>query len=385
MDFSELDEVLALRAEIREFLSRALTPEVRTRGGAGGHEGFFDWEFHRALADAGWIGLDVPQEYGGRGLGPLAASVLAEELIKAGASASGLTTSMMIAHTLVHCGSEWQRREFLPRILRGEVIIALGYTEPGAGSDLASVSSRSTQEDPGERWLVNAQKMFTTSAHMATHVFLLTRSGPPGRGHRGLTLFLVPLSSPGIEITPIYTLGGERTNATYYTDVLVDDEMRVGAPGEAWGVLMVALSFERRARFVNESRQVLASLAQRLSSEPPLPERERGAYDRLLVDTAIDIEVSVALDQAAKWVYAQGEIPRIEGSMARLHSTLAYQRATSRALEALGPQALVPKATSSSFALEEALRQSVIGTIYGGSSEVQRNIIAQGHLRMPRN
>jgi alkylation response protein AidB-like acyl-CoA dehydrogenase len=382
MDFSELDEVAVLRAEIQEFLGRTLTPEVQARGGAGSHEGFFDWEFHRQLAQAGWIGLDVPVEYGGRGLGPLAASVLTEELIKAGASASGLTTSMMIAHTLVHCGSPWQREEFLPRILRGEVIIALGYTEPGAGSDLASVASRAARE--GDSWRVNAQKMFTTSAHLATHVFLLTRSGPPGRGHRGLTLFLVPLSAPGVEITPIYTLGGERTNATYYTDVLVDDEMRVGAPGEAWPVLMVALSFERRARFVNESRQVLASLIQRLSSGPPVPERERGAYDQLIVDTAIDVEVSVALDQAAKWVYARGEIPRIEGSMARLHSTLAYQRATSRALETLGPQALLPKATSP-YAAEEALRQSVIGTIYGGTSEVQRNIIAQGHLRMPRS
>src|SRR5512146_1812884 len=140
MDFSELDEVAALRAEIQEFLSQALTPEVKARGGSGSHEGFFDWEFHRQLARAGWIGLDVPAEYGGRGLGPLAASVLTEELIKAGAAASGLTTSMMIAHTLVRCGSPRQREEFLPRILRGEVIVALGYTEPGAGSDLASVA-----------------------------------------------------------------------------------------------------------------------------------------------------------------------------------------------------------------------------------------------------
>jgi len=161
--------------------------------------------------------------------------------------------------------------------------------------------------------------------------------------------------------------------------------MRVGPPGEAWSVLMVALSFERRARFVNESRQVLASLVDRLSAAPAVPERERGAYDRVLVDTAIDIEVSVALDQAAKWVYAKGEIPRIEGSMARLHSTLAYQRATSQAMEILGPEALVLKGTSSSYSTEAALRQSVIGTIYGGSSEVQRNIIAQNYLRMPRS
>jgi alkylation response protein AidB-like acyl-CoA dehydrogenase len=381
MDFSELDEVIALRAEIRSFLDEHLTPDVLER--AGRNEAFHDWQFHRALAAGGWLGLELPTDYGGRGLGPLAASVLAEELNNAGAPTAGLTTTMMVANTLVHRGSAWLRQEFLPRILRGEVVVALGYSEPGAGSDLASIASRA--EPDGECWRINAQKMFTTSANVATHVFLLTRSGPPGRGHSGMTLFLVPLASPGVEIQPIYTLSGERTNSTFYNDVVVPDELRVGGAGDAWSVLMVALSFERRARFVSESTKVLELLAERLEADATMAIDQRGWYERLLVDTAIDIEVSVVLDQATKWVYAQGEIPRVEGSMARLHSTLAYQRATSAAIDLLGPDGLVSSGPAGrGISADAYFRQSVVGTIYGGTSEVQRNIIAQSFLGMPR-
>ena len=149
----------------------------------------------------------------------------------------------MVANIIRHVGNESQKQEILPRALSGEILIVLGFTEPESGSDVAAAQTRAVRD--GDEWVINGQKMFTTNAEEADYVFLLTRTNPDVPKHKGLTTFLVPLRQPGVEIQPVYTVSGERTNLTFYTDVHVDDSLRIGEVDGGWDVMTVSLTFER--------------------------------------------------------------------------------------------------------------------------------------------
>ncbi len=239
--------------EVREFVTRHCTEDVVELAHETGT--MHDWRLHRALAEKGWLAADWPVSDGGQGRDPWEILELHEELARAGAPVHGWGTSNLVAHTLAIAGSETQRREIVPRILRGDALCCLGYSEPDAGSDVAAAATRAVRD--GDDWIINGQKMFTTLAHESTYVFLLTRTNTEVAKHRGLTMFLVPLATEGIEITAIHTLGGERTNVTFYTDVRVPDSCRVGAVDAGWDVMGVALAFERNPTMVNELDRLL--------------------------------------------------------------------------------------------------------------------------------
>jgi alkylation response protein AidB-like acyl-CoA dehydrogenase len=171
-------------------------------------------ELHRRLAEAGWYAAGWPVEYGGRDdVDPGLAQAVIQAVMRSGVHNDGWATTEIVINTLRHVGTEDQKREFIGGALRGEVIIVLGYTEPDSGSDVAAAKTRAVRD--GDHWVVNGQKMFTSTAHMATHAFMLTRTNTDAPKHRGLTTFMLSLSSPGVEVQPVWTLGGQRTNATY--------------------------------------------------------------------------------------------------------------------------------------------------------------------------
>ena len=224
MDFSRTDGLAGYRTQARQWAAEQLREEwLAQEHETGTHH---NPVLHRLLAEQGILGAGWPKEYGGSDVDPGLADAIIEEISRRGLRMDGWITTWMVLHTINEVGSEQLKREVIPAALAGEAVIVLGYTEPSSGSDVAAAQTRAVPVDGG--WSINGSKMFTSTAHMATHVFLLTRTNTQVPKHRGLTLFLVPLDLPGIEIRPIYTLGGQRTNTTFYNDVVVPDSARVG-------------------------------------------------------------------------------------------------------------------------------------------------------------
>lgn len=388
MDFELGEKAETFRAEVRAFFDEQMTDEIRERVHRTGT--VHDWSIHRALAERGWLAASWPVEYGGQGRDPLEMVAFAEEAQRCHAPMIGLNVTMMVSTVLRQCAGEELKQEIIPRVLAGELLFCLGYSEPDAGSDVASVKTRAVRD--GDEWVINGQKMFTTLAHEATHVFLLTRTNPSVPKHQGLTMFLVPLDSPGIEVRPVHTLGGERTNITFYSDVRVPDRMRVGEVDDGWGTMTVALTYERGGGGGAGGPEALEVLDHAVR----WAQRHDGSGDRPIDDPlvkerlgrmAVEGEVARLLDLRVRWIAASGERPGVEGSMSKLFSSELLVRAADELLDMLGPSGLLqhgePAAPSDGW-IEHSHRHAAVTTIYGGTSEVQRGIIAERGLGLPR-
>ena len=361
----------AFRAEVRAFLAQHLTQEIIERAHETGT--MHDDGLHRAISEAGYLAAGWPVEVGGGGRSPVEATTLMQELYGAGAPVDSMGIVSMVAATLVLLGNEQQRTEIVPRFLSGESLACLGYSEPDAGSDVAAVQTRAVQD--GDEWLINGQKMFTTMAHKADYVFLLTRTSPEKPKHKGLTMFLVPMDSPGIEITPVHTLGGERTNITFYTDVRVPDSCRVGDIDAGWSVMQAALVYERNSANWGEPDRLVRTVAEWAHSVGVLADPL--VADRL-AQHAVAMEVGRLLLYECAELAATGAVTHVEGSMAKLFVTEAFTRAAGDFRD------MVPADAPIFHFVEHAYRHSAVTTIYGGSSEVQRGIIAEHGLGLPR-
>jgi alkylation response protein AidB-like acyl-CoA dehydrogenase len=376
-DFSLGDDVEALRAEVRSFIAEHLTEEVRERARTTGT--MHDWDLHRALAERGYLSAGWPVEAGGQGRSALETTALQQELYAAGAPVDGMGIASMVAATLVLLGNEWQRSEVLPRLIRGEIIPCLGYSEPDAGSDVAAVATRAVLD--GEEWVIDGQKMFTTMAHEAAYVFLLARTSPDKPKHKGLTMFLVPTEADGVSVTPVATLGGERTNITWYDGVRVPDRCRVGDVDAGWGAMHAALVYERNSANWGEPHGLLEAVAAVLDRDDPVVAAALGRH------AACD-EVGRLLLYRSAWIASEGGMPQVEGSMSKLFNSEWFTALASHAVDLLGPAGTLPHDATGSVLdglVEHAFRHSTVTTIYGGSSEVQRGIIAERGLGLPRS
>ena len=370
----------AFRAEVRSFLDEHLTDDIVERAHETGT--MHDHGLHHAIAARGYLAAGWPEEVGGQGRSAVEMTALMQELYGSGAPVDSMGIASMVAATLVLCGNEHQRTEIVPRILAGDALCCLGYSEPDAGSDVAAVQTRAVRD--GDEWIVNGQKMFTTMAHEADYVFLLTRTSPDKPKHKGLTMFLVPMQTPGIEVTPVHTLGGERTNITFYTDVRVPDSCRVGDVDAGWSVMHAALVYERNSANWGEPDRLVRAVAEWASSTGVLDDPL--VADRLAAH-ATAMEVGRLLLYRTAFVAASGEMTPVEGSMAKLFITEAFTRAAADLLDLFGPAGVLPHGDADAplaGLVEHAYRHSTVTTIYGGSSEVQRGIIAERGLGLPR-
>ncbi len=351
------------REEVRAFVAEHVTPEVVTRAHESGT--VHDWGLHHALAQRGWLFGDLPAED---------MAVLLDELGYAGAPLDGWLTTELVARTLERTGNTWQKSEVLPRIISGEILVCLGYSEPDSGSDVAAAKTRAVRD--GAEWVISGQKMFTTMAQESAYVFLLARTNPEVAKHRGLTMFLVPTGAPGVEIRPIHTLGGERTNVTFYNDVRVGDEARVGEVDGGWDVMLVALAFERQAPAWGDCWRLLHAMEVWAAGQPHL-RTDPIAAERLAL-AAVEVEIGGLLRDRLIAETVHGRLPVVEGSMAKLFTSEALQRMSADLLDLAGPEALLGGPVADAF------RHAPVTTIYAGTSEIQRSIIAERGLGLPR-
>ena len=387
MDFRPSAEVSRFAEEIRAFLAEHWTEEAAKRVEETGT--LHDWPLHRAAAERGWLRSGMPASPEERRRGPEELATLFREFEIAGAPYDGASVAMIVAAILSEVGTEFHKTEIVPRLVSGESVASLGYTEPECGSDVAAVRTRA--ERSGEKWTIHGQKMWTSLAEVSSWVLLLTRTDPDVPKHKGMTFFLVPLDAPGVEIQAIRTLSGKRSNATFYDGVEVEDRWRVGEVHGAWDVMRVALAFERGVMGGLSDGIRLLAAARRAAVEG-----RRGDGSRLIDDpavrerlarVAIDNEVADLLGARAAWVAASGELPGLEGSEAKLFATEALNRACDQLLDCLGPEGLLmqgePRAPVEGF-IEHCWRFAPVTTIAGGTSEIQRNNIAERMLGLPR-
>jgi alkylation response protein AidB-like acyl-CoA dehydrogenase len=384
MDFGLGEKAEAFRLEVRAFLAEHMNDEIRDRAWRTGT--LHDWNFHRALAERRWIAPGWPVSFGGQGRDEFEVVAMNEELALAGSPVDGMRTTMLVVETLRHVGTVEQQEAIIPRVLSGEILICLGYSEPDSGSDVAAAKSTAVRD--GDEWVINGQKMFTSIAHEAAFVFFLARTDPKAPKHKGLTMFLLPMDAEGVEVVPIHTLGGQLTNVTFYNDIRVPDSARIGEVNAGWHVMTVGLAIERTVPL--GPGPVLARIVSWAARQP------RGA-DNLLDDpkvrlaltrATISSQVSTLLFRRSVWIAAQGEIPAVEGSMAKLFGSEAYNRDFAAVLDAIGPASLLQGDQTGAIArgeLEHAFRYAPFLAIGGGASEIQREIIAHRGLGLPRS
>ena len=384
MDFSLSPRAAEFRTEVMAFLDSHLTGEVIDTMHRTGT--FNDKHFNAALADAGLLAGAVPG-YGDRD--PIELYVLFNELEKAGAPYDGLAVTMLVAGVINAVGTDFHREQVFDRLLTGRFNCCLGYSEPDHGSDVAAITTRAVQN--GDEWVVNGQKMWTTMAHEADWVILLTRTDPDVPKHKGLTMFLVPMDTPGIEVQPVPTMASERTNATFYDEVRIGDEWRLGDVNGGWSVMGVALAFERGVMGGTNPAVPLLRHVRGWATDAPSPDGGRMIDDPLLREriarTAIANQVSQLLTLRAAWIAATGGLPGLEGSMAKLYATDRYQQAVGWFQQMAGADGLRGFGTDGAAAdgwIDYDARHSPVTTIYGGTTELNRNNVAERHLGLPR-
>jgi hypothetical protein len=381
MDFGIDERTEWLRGQARDFLAAHLTPQVRARVEQTGE--YHDAEFHQALAGRGWLGPFWPRADGGLGWDRADFDVLYEEMAAAGAPMEAVAVTHIIAETIRRAGTAGQRERVLPPVIRGELLLALGYTEPDAGSDLASARTKAVRDGGG--WLINGQKIFTTMAHLAGYVFLLARTDTGAPRHRGLTMFLVPTSAEGFSCSPVHTLSGERTNVTFYNDVWVGDDARVGEPGQGWQIVNLALAFERGGEFAAQLRRLVRAAARWAAGSGA--DRDPAFLARLGRVTAAT-EASRLLGAQASQRRSSPAGGAVEGAIAKVYATEALLRGSGALLDATGAAGLLPPRAPGAAAdgeLQHLYREAQIATLYGGTSEVLRGVIAERRLGLPRS
>ena len=381
IDFDLGEQAQALAGELDTFFKENLTPELRAKS----HYSFdgHDAGLHRKLAQAGLLFPGWPKEWGGRAAPPYALNAASHVWEAHGWTSHVMGVSNMVGTIIRRFGREQLQREVLTKIAAGEAICSLGYSEPGSGSDVFAAATRATRD--GDGWRIDGQKMFTSGANIADYVLLLARTDPTVPKHKGLTMFIVPLKSPDIEIQPVFTFQDERTNITYYDGVKVPDSYRLGEVNGGVKVMAGALELEHGGGF-GKTQQHMVRQAEQLCRElqfrgRPLIE-DTAAQVRLARATAHFL-VSEVIAWRALWAGVEKKPNAGFGPMAKLFSSEKFLADASDLLDLTAPESLSKRTGPAGF-LNQCYRHSQGTTIYGGTSEIHRSMIAERALNLPR-
>ena len=400
MDFGYSLEQTVLQNEVRKFIAEHVTQDVKDEiegtGGEGGR-GPLVRELYRLVGERGWIGITWPKEYGGQEGNRLDQYIVEEEFSRAGISVGGAGSG---APAILAAGTEEQKKEFLPGLLKGEITLALGFTEPQAGADLAGLQCRAVKD--GDDYVINGQKMYTSSAHYASHIYLMARTDPDAPKHRGISIFIFPMNTPGITVRPLWTIqndppapigttyGQRRTNETFFEDVRVPATCMLGEENQGWYVGAMGLNLDR----VGASRYLISVRRDEdiinwakdndlgghdVSQDPAIRDR--------LAELWIEAQVCRLMTMRSMSLMERGDTFTYEGAAEKVWAPEHGVRTTETISQILGPYAQLM--STSEEAIEHGLfAHNLLGSfqsgINHGSVQVMRDQIARRGLGLPR-
>jgi len=389
MEFALSSEEERFCRECTDYLRKQKTPELiaelESRSGYGGGPAYMS--LIRRMGHDGWLGVGWPKEYGGQGRTPMEQHLFYEICFyeEIPIPVLGLNT---VGPAIMRIGTDEQKKKYLPPIVKGELEFCIGYTEPDAGTDLASLKTSAVRV--GDEYLINGQKIFTTNADLADYIWLAARTDPEVRKHKGISVFMVPMSTPGISIKPIMTMGGERTNYTFFDDVRVPKECLIGEENEGWKYMTTQLSFERIALVPSAPMRRNVDQTIQWAKETYCdgkPIIERPWVRQKFAELTMELEVLKMLNYYVVWLITQDALVYAESSMIKVYGVELNQKVNSSLLQIMGQFGQLQmgsKWAPLKGKVEHALRMDIVLIFGGGALEVQRNIIAIAGLGMPR-
>ena len=390
MEFKFTAEDEEFRTELRAFMKTELPDPWE---GAGRYPEDDDWDLNRVIrqkmAEKGWLTMHWPEEYGGQNASPVKSAIYNEEIAYMRAPGRDIFGVRMLGPTLMIHGSEEQKKTHLPSVAKGEIQWCQGYSEPESGSALASLSTRAVRD--GDELVINGAKVWTTMAHRADWIMLLTRTDPDAPKHRGISFVLVDMKSPGVSVRPIINMaGGHEFNQVTFDDVRVPRANVVGDEDRGWYVAVTLLDFERSGIDYSASARRLLDDTKEFATETKrngVPLIEIPWVRTLMADRYIDCEVARLMAYNVAYMQSQDLIPTKEASMSKVFGSEVVQRVTEAALDILGMYGTLgreDKWAPLNGRVQENWMNAFAGTIAAGTSEIQRNIIAGRGLGLPR-
>jgi 3-oxocholest-4-en-26-oyl-CoA dehydrogenase alpha subunit len=377
----------ALRQELRAYYEHLLTPEIR-KGLAEGHGiGPVQRQVVRQMGEDGWLGIGWPEEYGGHGRSAIEQFIFFDESMRSGAPVPMLTINT-VGPTIMNFGTDEQKDFFLPKILKGEIHFCIGYTEPGAGTDLAAVQTRAVRD--GDEYIINGQKIFTSLAGDADYVWLATRTDPNVKKHKGMSMFVVPMDTPGIKVVPMHLTSEHDINQVFYDDVRVPASALVGGENNGWGLITNQLNHERVTLCSSGMIEGVYTDVRRWAQETKLADGRR-VVDQEWVQLHLArihsrLEFLRLINWKVAWASTQGRLDIADASSIKVFGTEFYLEAFRYMFEIIGQSGYVLEGAPDSILksrLESLYRSLLILTFGGGVNEVQRDLIAVFGLDMP--
>ncbi|MCW2494198.1 acyl-CoA dehydrogenase family protein [Jatrophihabitans sp.] len=386
MFISYTPEQEALRRELREYFATLMTPERRASLQSGGDygDGATYKEVVKQMGTDGWLTLGWPVEYGGKGGSALDQLIFTDEAAVAGAPVPFLTINT-VGPTIMRYGSEEQKAFFLPRIAAGDLHFAIGYSEPGAGTDLASLRTRAVHD--GDDYVINGQKMWTSLIQYADYVWLACRTDPEANRHKGLSMIIVPTDSPGFSWTPVHTMSGPTTSATYYEDVRVPRSNVVGEENKGWALITNQLNHERVA--LTSAAPVMTALREvrEWAQNTKLPDGRRVIDQEWVQVHLARVHARLQFLRLMNWRIASGgSVSPADASATKVFGTEFATEAYRLLTEVIGANGTVRLGSPAAVVagrVERMARASLILTFGGGTNEIQRDIIAMVGLGLP--
>ncbi|HEX4863446.1 MAG TPA: acyl-CoA dehydrogenase family protein [Acidimicrobiales bacterium] len=381
------DEQESLRKELRAYYERLLTPEVELELSKSHGVGPALRKVVRQMGEDGWLGIGWPKEWGGQGRSAIEQFVFFDESMRAGAPVPMLTINT-VGPTIMNFGTDEQRQHFVPKILRGEIHFCIGYTEPGAGTDLAGLVTSAVRD--GDEYVINGQKVFTSLAGDADYIWLAARTDPEAKKHKGISIFAVPMNTPGITVTPMRLLSEHDINQTYFDEVRVPATCLVGEENNGWGLITNQL---------NHERVTLCSsgvIERALDEVVTWAKANRLADGRRVIDqpwvqlnlarVRAKLEFLRLMNWKVAWTATEGHLDVADASTVKVFGTEFYLEAFRHLMEVIGERAYLKDGSADAVRghLERSYRSLLILTFGGGTNEIQRDLIAMFGLGFPR-